>query len=118
MRSMEVPAAVAKIMPIGIWRAQPACQRQPVLARHGDVEDGKVERLPRGERTHCGRVGHRCHIKAIGDEILGDRITQVRLVLDNDNPRAQCGLASAVSGKSIRYEHDVQSDCSSLFLWA
>jgi hypothetical protein len=66
---MEVPAAVAKIM------------------------------LLLGEHAHRRRIRQRRHVEPIGDKILGHRIAEVRLVLDNDNPRAQCGLASAIGGK-------------------
>ena len=37
--------------------------------------------------------------KPLAHEIFGDGVPQVGLVLDNDNPCAQCGLASAFSGK-------------------
>ena len=52
-----------------------------------------------GKRAHRRSVSDGRHVEAVGDKIFDDGVPKVGLVLDNDNPRAQCGLASAVSGK-------------------
>ena len=80
-------------------RAQPAGQRKPVLAGHGDIQDGQLEDFVLGERAHRRGVSDGCHVEAVRNEIFDDGVPKIGLVLDNDNPRAQCGLASAVSGK-------------------
>jgi len=51
------------------------------------------------ERAHGSGVSDRGHVEAVSHKIFDDGVPKVRLVLDNDNPCAQCGLASAVSGK-------------------
>ena len=86
MRSIDVPAAVAIDDADRHLRAQPAAERQAVLAGHGDVEDGEMEGLRRDELAHGGGVSTRDHVIAVGAEILGDGVPQVGLVLDNGNP--------------------------------
>ena len=99
MRSIEVPEAVAKMMPIGI------CERSQRASESPSSPGMAMSRMARwnvfvlGKRAHCGGIADGCHVEAVRDEILGDGVPQIGLVLDNDNPRAQCGLASAVSGK-------------------
>ena len=51
------------------------------------------------EIAHGSGVSHGNDLVAVHTEILGDGVPKVRLVLDNCNPGAQCGLASAVAGK-------------------
>ena len=58
-----------------------------------------MERLRLGELAHGGGILGGRHVIAVRAEIFGDGVPQIGLVLDNDDPRAQCGLASAISGK-------------------
>ena len=80
-------------------RTQPAGKREPVLARHGDIQDGELEDLVLGQLAHGSGVSDGRHVEAVCNEIFDDGVPKIGLVLDNDNPRAQCGLASAFSGK-------------------
>ena len=80
-------------------RAQPAAERQAVLAGHGDVEDGEMEGFGLDQLAHgVGALGSR-HVIAVGAEILGDGIPQIGLVLDDGDPCRQGNLASAIGGK-------------------
>ena len=81
------------------FRAQPAAEGKTVFARHGYVEDGKVERFRGGHRPHCLRVRRGRYIETVGAEIFSHGVSEIWLVFNNNDACAQWNLASAFRRK-------------------
>ncbi len=64
--------------------AQPARERQAVLARHVDVEQRQRRRLFAHQRARVRGVGRGIDSKTVAAQVLGDHLAQVRLVVDKE----------------------------------
>ena len=64
---------------------QVAAQRQPVLARHHDVEQDEVGGLLEQRRAGLGRVLGLAHDEPLADEVVRQRFAQARLVVDEQD---------------------------------
>jgi hypothetical protein len=77
--------------------ADEAGERQPVLARHGDVEDGDVDRLAGALLAEGLGVAEAHHLEALELEIFPDRLAQMFLVVDDGHGGSHCGCPSVAS---------------------
>ena len=92
MRSTSSPLAVS-MMIAGLTRAscaaQPAADREPVLARQHQVEHHQVVALARELLVHRGGVGHRLDLVAFAAEVAHQQVAQALVVVDDQDAGLQ-----------------------------
>ena len=98
--------------------AQPARQRQAVLAGHVDVEDGQRRRLHRPPRARAAAASAAVsHGEAVAAEVLGEQRAQLGLVVDDQHHRAgaafglgHCSLPGKQGWRRVYRARDMSKD--------
>ena len=87
MRSVSSARAVSRITGTLLVARMIAGQRQPVLARHHDVEQDEVDRISRQHLPRRRRVFRLGDAHAVARQIGGERLADVALVVDQQDMR-------------------------------
>ena len=67
-------------------RAQPAADREPVLAGQHQVEHDQVEALLRERLVHRRTIGNGAHGETLLAEVAHHQVAQALVVVDDQNP--------------------------------